>query len=289
MRSKNDWLGYLEHSALCHYGVVGMHWGVRRYQPYSSVPRESGKGGKEIGKAKNNHSIDKKANKIYKKATKKEPRITKAVLKCVEKNGGTLYGLDHKLKTKESIARKLESKEVNDAVRYTAILSEHDFVKQYKGIRSSLKRRGYDEVKCKNYFEEYNQGKVNHKSVQCNYETIDGYQFEIQFQTKASQRAKDKKVPLYEEARNPKTSKKRQQELAAQMRSLADKVNDPPDISKIKTYDVSKSRVRKAVKYAKIASIPQNPLAISQNIGRVEANRAMSLAMTGGMNPFIFG
>lgn len=38
---------YLEH-----HGIMGQKWGVRRYQPYSVVPRKSGKSGKMIGAAK---------------------------------------------------------------------------------------------------------------------------------------------------------------------------------------------------------------------------------------------
>ena len=43
---------YYMNDYLAHYGVVGMKWGIRRYEPYSSKPRGSGKGGKEIGEAK---------------------------------------------------------------------------------------------------------------------------------------------------------------------------------------------------------------------------------------------
>ena len=49
----NNYSGQIvDEEFLAHYGVLGMHWGVRRFQPYSLIPRKSGKGGKEMGEAK---------------------------------------------------------------------------------------------------------------------------------------------------------------------------------------------------------------------------------------------
>jgi hypothetical protein len=160
-----------------------------------------------------------------------------------------MYGLDHKLKTKESIRRKIDTDakekgqtlfesamDIKDAVRYTTISSDKIFVDSYNKVKEELESKGYKEVRCKNYFDLYRQGKVKHKSVQSVFQDPDGYKFEVQFQTPSSQLAKDKKVPLYEEVRKLGVSKERRLELEKSMEELAKGVSNPKDIYKIKSH-----------------------------------------------------
>lgn len=248
---------WMYQESMAHSGIKGQKWGVRRYQNLDRTWTEAGK--ERYGR----HSIASRAglNKqetkeclklgksLYQKAIKEEPTITKDVTSIVKNTSGKMYGLNHKIKTLNSISAKIgaeakekeipfssASKEIKDAVRYTVVSNNDDFVNNYGYLKSELSKRGYTETKCKNYFDLYNQGKVKHKSVQCNYSNPDGYIFEIQFQTPESQKAKDLKVPIYEERRKIGISNQRAKELERKMEDLAEQVPDPKNINKIKSH-----------------------------------------------------
>lgn len=220
-----------ENNHLEHHGVKGQKWGVQNGPPYPL-------------------SSEKLAENIYLEAKKREPALTSAVILASKKAGVMLHGLNHRLKTEESIRRKIEtdSKEkkqsvhdaalsMKDTVRYTTISDNDSFVDGYYHFRDEMTRQGYKEVRCRNYFEKYRQGESKHKSVQSVFQTNDGFQFEVQFQTPSSQKAKDDKVPIYEERRKYGLSEERKKELEEKMIQLAEKVSYPNYIGLIQSHD----------------------------------------------------
>lgn len=238
---------------LIHHGIPGQKWGVRRYQNSDGTLTAEGKSRYRINKSAELEYIKrrgdvsdqeakkylKRANDIYNHAKAIEPQISKDVSNAILNSGSKLNGFQNRLKTRKSIGAKLSSDKdtnVKDAIRYTSITDDSNFVDGYFKTKKQLESKGYKEIKCKNYFEMYKNGQVKHKSVQCNYMTKEGDIFEIQFQTHASQKAKDLKVPIYEESRNKTTSSKRRKQLEKKMIELAESVPYPNDISRIKSH-----------------------------------------------------
>jgi len=168
------------------------------------------------------------AGKIYSYWEKNEPVITETVVGAVKGVGGTMFGLDNRIKFDKSLAKKAiadannpllgydgnverASANIKDGIRYTAVFESDNFVEGYKKVKEALEKMGIREYRCKNFFKQYREqdgsdGKIGEqKSVQCVFETPDGKKFELQFHTPESMAAKEVNHPTYKQKKEPES------------------------------------------------------------------------------------
>lgn len=189
------------------------------------------------------------ANRMVEEASAIEPAITKDVVSSIEESGSVAYGLENRVKQPSSLAAKIgadakekeisfkeSSKQIKDTIRYTSLSGDNDFTNNYYSIKNFLEGKGYTEVRCRNYFAFYKEGKAMHKSVQCAFIDQDGNIFELQFQTPSSQAVKDLKVPLYEERRSSSVTQERKEEIEKMMFDLAENIAYPKNVFDIKSH-----------------------------------------------------
>lgn len=181
----------------------------------------------------------------YQQAIENEPKITKEISAIISSVSGEMAGIEYRLKTLDSLKRKIETEilagfseqqaieSVKDIIRYTALFSLDNFVSQYVQMQLELEKQGYKTIIVKNSWKD---GAV-YKGVNTFITTLiekDDVIFEMQYHTKESFELKNGELhELYERFRDPNTNQQEKQRLYLEMQKLSAKLVTPKDIQKI--------------------------------------------------------
>lgn len=181
-------------------------------------------------------------DKLVEKSQKIEPTITADINNIATKAGGKLVGLENRLKSPSSIKRKIEDdavdgfskslslNKIRDAIRYTTVFKEGDFVTRYKAMQYLLAIKGYKTIVVKNTW----KNDSAYKGVNTFIQNEDGDVFEMQYHTQQSFDVKNGLLhKLYEKFRDPKTPIHEKDKLLLEMRKLSSKIKVPEGIELI--------------------------------------------------------
>lgn len=193
------------------------------------------------GSIKGGRSAVKAARKIFENASKAEAKVTETLRRVVEGSGGRLEGLEYRLKTAKSLARKIITKatergqtpeeaaaKISDALRYTGVTEAKEYPKMIRKTIKELKKQGFSVEELETHWKRGDAYNGIHLIVK----SKDGVKVEIQFHTPESLDAKGKTHPLYEQMRDPSTSPADRKRLIEEMISLADSAPVPRDALK---------------------------------------------------------
>ncbi|WP_329395789.1 ATP nucleotide 3'-pyrophosphokinase [Streptomyces melanogenes] len=180
-----------------------------------------------------------KVDAFIDRAKKAERSISPQVRTAALISGAKLIGFDHRLKSADSLKRKvatslLEHPErnvndalagINDSVRYTLQWPDGRYTEGVALAASVLSEWGNDNTKWSNTW-----GRAKgYKAINSGWRAPRSeHLFEVQFHTPASKHAQEVTHKLYEEQRLPGTSPERAKELQAQQDALFAAVPVPP-------------------------------------------------------------
>lgn len=158
--------------------------------------------------------IAQKAREVKQQAENIQPHVTELLQEETAAIGGMLKDLEHKLKSEESIARKIRtnldiypewslsnaSEAVYDGLRYTAVFEDSQYANGCLALLKSLGRKGFEVIRRINYWGPQWKARP-YRGINTVLQTPDGQSFELQFHTERSCEIKQRVHPLYERAR----------------------------------------------------------------------------------------
>jgi hypothetical protein len=169
------------------------------------------------------------AEELLNRASAAEPKVTKDLSDLAKATGGKQEGLDFRLKTKESLARKLETtnpENINDSLRYTITYPSENIGAGANKVMKQLEDAGYTKVKVKNTFKSGSP----YKGINTTFRTPDGQPFELQFHTPESFHAKQNLThSMYEELRLLPGDSPKAEKLLKEIKAVSDENVPIPD------------------------------------------------------------
>lgn len=193
---------------------------------------------------KNDRKANQLAQKLLTQAKENEPNITQDLKTIAKLTNAKVVGLENKLKSEESLTRKLSdlsekfnipidkiAKRNNDALRYTFIFETENCGAGFAETIVRLKKKGYEISKTWNAWR--NEGREEdsgYRGLNVTLKSSQKQKFELQFHTAESFRLKTETHALYEEFRNPQTSDARKIEISKYVVELAGKITRPQGI-----------------------------------------------------------
>ena len=180
------------------------------------------------------------ARRLIADAEREAPAVEKALNDVAGKYGGELIGLDFRVKSLDSLTRKirdgalrappgttpaqavrLQADEIRDALRYTMQLDPAEYTTAYEDISATLIAQGYRSAKVKNGWAVDSPYGGTYKGINSSWVTPSGQVFELQFHTAESFDMKQVKThKLYEEARKATTSDTRKAEINEELKKM---------------------------------------------------------------------
>lgn len=157
------------------------------------------------------------ADRVARQAEKDDERVTPILRESVMAIGGRLEGLQFRLKTRESLERKINTyrekynlkggegkgydeaaDRIPDALRYTAVFEAGDYTEGIQRALARLSQAGFQQYELENYW----GGRDEYEGIHAGLIGPEGGKIELQFHTPESYDAKERKNhSLYEEYR----------------------------------------------------------------------------------------
>lgn len=175
------------------------------------------------------------AEGICQQAAELEPEITQLLL-SLQTDTRHLIGLEFRLKTPESTARKILTDAhdmeisleeaalgIHDALRYTFCIDDADYTASVNEIMRAIVDHGCAVYRFKNFW-----GNTGYKGINAQLQMPDGQIFELQLHTQDSYDAKEVKThALYEIVRSEEASEEERDTAAAEMLAVFTQVVPP--------------------------------------------------------------